>query len=147
MTQTAAGTETIIIPRNLVIHSVSETTCLTYPFKMSYQARFMPFRAPRPVTKPTNSNNDLRHLVKQEVSEPTCLTDRPRENLVPHEVLGLAGGTGVVLGSWCLAGVLGLNGVLVSCWALGVLVGSWCGLWGLATTTPPTTLFMEFGAV
>jgi hypothetical protein len=32
-------------------------------------------RAPRPVTKPANSNDHLRHLAKHKVSQPTCLTD------------------------------------------------------------------------
>jgi hypothetical protein len=75
------------------------------------------------------------------------LSYRPRGNLVPQEVLGLAGGIGVLLGSWCLAGVLGLTGVSMSCWGLGVLLGSWCGPWGLATTKPPTTFVIDFEAV
>ena len=52
-----------------------------------------------------------------------------------------------MLGSWCLAGVLGLAGVLVSCWGLFVLLGSWCGPGGLATITPPTTFVIDFRAV
>jgi hypothetical protein len=63
--RTAAGTETIIIHRNLVKHGVSETTFLTNPFKTSSQARFARFRAPRPVTKPTISNDDLRNFANR----------------------------------------------------------------------------------
>ena len=62
--RTAAGTETNTINRNLIKHEVSEATFLTNPFKTSYQARFARFRAPRPVTKPTNSNDDLRNFAK-----------------------------------------------------------------------------------
>ena len=52
-----------------------------------------------------------------------------------------------MLGSSCLVGVLGLAGVLVSCWGLFVLLGSWCGPGGLATITPPTTFVIDFRAV
>jgi hypothetical protein len=126
------GTETKIIHRSLVNHEVSETTCVTHPCKTSYQARFVRLRAPRPVTKPTKLNDDLRHLIKHKVSEPTCLTDFAKAF---YHASVPAGGIGVLPGSWCLAWVLGLTGVLVSCWGLGVLLGSWRGLGGLATTT------------
>ena len=63
--RTAAGTKTNIINRNLVKHEVSEATFLTLPLKTSSQGRFARFRAPRPVTKPTNSNDDLRNFAKR----------------------------------------------------------------------------------
>jgi hypothetical protein len=138
--RTAAGTETIIIHGNLVKHEVSEATVLTNPYKTSYQARFARLRAPRPVTKPTNSNDDLQNFAKRKVSEPTCFSDLVK-TLFHTRFCGLAGvlvscwGLGVLLGSWCLAGAS------VSCWGLGVVPG------GLATITPPTSFLIDLGAV